>query len=242
MKQKTFTVIFLIMNSEYYQHFLLFMLHAYVHLCLCFNLTGCNSKADVTFLIDSSENIGQQNFERLKEFLSDVTGKLNIAPEKFQVSAVTFGGTASSQFYLNQFADKVSLQNAIRNIPYSGGQVKMVDAIRFASITAFSATHGGRGNVPHVAVLLTNQPSGSIDMIKLEAQTARDNGIVLYAVGIGSKADVNELMAIASDPDSRHMYTAQNFDALGSLSDLLSTKICNGKPACVCIIHVVKLK
>jgi collagen type VI alpha len=105
----------------------------------------------------------------------------------------------------------------------------MAEAIQYATTTAFNPSHGGRGDTPHVTVLLTNQPSGSIDRVKLASQTARDNGLVLYTVGIGNRIDTNELKAIASDPDSRHMFTSQNFDALTSLSDLLANKICNGK-------------
>ncbi|XP_053376973.1 uncharacterized protein LOC123528762 [Mercenaria mercenaria] len=191
---------------------------------------GCDSKADVTFLIDSSGNIGQRNFEKQIGFVKDTMNRMEVAPDKVQVSAVTFGNTVSSKFYLNQFSNNTFVQNALLNIPYSGGQVKMVDAIRYATTTAFSPSHGGRGDVPHVVVLLTNQPSGSIDMIKLASQTARDNGLILYTVGIGNGVDTNELKAITSDPDSRHLFTAQNFDALTSLSDLLATKICNELP------------
>lgn len=105
----------------------------------------------------------------------------------------------------------------------------MAEAIRYATTTSFNPSHGGRGDAPHVIVLLTNQPSGSIDTVKLASQTARDNGIILYTVGVGNGIDTNELKAITSDPDTRHMFTSQNFDALSSLSDLLANKICNGK-------------
>lgn len=154
---------------------------------------------------------------------------MQVAPDKVQVSAVTFGTGVTNQFYLNQYTDKTAVEQAIMNIPYKGGSPQMANAIRFATGTSFSPVHGGRGDAPHVAVLLTNQPSGTIDQIKLESQTARDNGLILYTVGIGNGVDLHELQTIASDPDIRHMFQSQNFDALGSISDLLATKICNGK-------------
>ena len=154
---------------------------------------------------------------------------MQIGPSKVQVSAVTFGTGATNQFYLNQYSDKVSVDNAILNIPFKGGPAKIANAIRYATGTSFSPVHGGRGDAPKIAVLLTNEPSGTLDVTKLEAQTARDNGVILYSIGIGGGADFNELRAITSDPDTRHMFKADNFDALSSLSDLLATKICNGK-------------
>lgn len=179
-------------------------------------------------MLDSSDNIGPQNFVKELNFIKDVSNNMQVAPDKVQVSALTFGTGVKNQFYLNQYTDNAALQQAIANIQYKGGLPKVPNAIRFATGTSFSPIHGGRGDAPHVAVLLTNQPSGTIDQVKLESQTARDNGLILYTVGIGSSVDQSELQAIASQPDGRHMFQAQNFDALSSLSDLLATKICNG--------------
>ena len=183
----------------------------------------------MTFLLDSSDNVGRENFNKELNFIKDVTNQFQISPNKVQVSSVTFGTGPTNQFYLNQYTDKTRLQNAISSIQFRGGAPKMAGAIRYATGTSYSPIHGGRADAPHVVVLLTNQPSGTVDMTRLEAQTARDNGIILYTVGIGGGADLNELQQIASDPDYRHMFTAQNFDALGSLSNLLAAKICNGK-------------
>lgn len=193
-----------------------------------FPFSGCDTKADVTFLLDSSNNVGPQNFVKELNFIKDVSNNMQVAPDKVQVSALTFGTGVNNQFYLNQYTDNMALQQAITSIPYKGGMAKIPNAIRFATGTSFSPIHGGRGDAPHVAVLLTNQPSGTIDQVKLEAQTARDNGLIMYTVGIGSGVDQSELQEIASQPDGRHMFQAQNFDTLDSLSDLLATKICNG--------------
>ena len=50
----------------------------------------------------------------------------------------------------------------------------------------------------------------------------------MLAIGVGNGAKKSELNAMATDPDSAHVYTADNFDALGSLQALLSTKACEG--------------
>ncbi|WAR11991.1 CO6A5-like protein, partial [Mya arenaria] len=188
----------------------------------------CDTKADVTFLLDSSDNVGKQNFLKQLTFVKDVTNNFQLGQDKVQVSAVTFGTGAKNQFDLNQYRDHFALNTGIMNIPYNGGQPKVANALHYATGSSFSPLHGGRADAPHIAVVLTNQPSGSIDTVKLQSQTAKDNGVIIYAVGIGNAVDMSELQAMASDPDSRHLYTSANFDALGSLTDLLSAKICNG--------------
>lgn len=192
-------------------------------------VSGCDTKADVTFLLDNSDNVGQQNFLKELSFVRDVTNTMQLAPDKMQVSAVTFGTGATNQFDLNQYTDTASLQNAIMSIPFRGGKMQLANAIHYATGSSFSPVHGGRADAPHIAVVITNQPSGTIDSVKLQSQTAKDNGVILYTVGVGNAVDQKELQTIASDPDSRHMFSSQNFDALSSLSDLIATKICNGE-------------
>ncbi|KAH3771811.1 hypothetical protein DPMN_173140 [Dreissena polymorpha] len=160
---------------------------------------------------------------------------MQLGPNKVQVSAVTFGTGAKNQFDLNQYSDKAALEAAIMSIQYNGGQPALANAIRYVTGSSFSPLHGGRADAPHVAVVLTNQPSGTIDTIKLQSQTAKDNGVIIYAVGIGNGVNMNELQTLASDPDSRHLYTANNFDALSSLKDILATKLCNG----MCVLFYI---
>lgn len=96
------------------------------------------------------------------------------------------------------------------------------------SKASFSPSHGARGDVPHIAVLLTDGPSTTKAITKLQAQTAKDNNAVIYTVGVGSGVDVDELTSVSSNPDLRYSMFADNYETLNSLSDMLATKICNG--------------
>ena len=88
---------------------------------------------------------------------------------------------------------------------------------------------GDRPNVPNVAIIVTDGQSGNPPLTASEAKKARDAGITILAIGVGSGARTSELNAMATDPDSTHVYKADNFDALTSLQALLSTKACEGK-------------
>ena len=154
---------------------------------------------------------------------------MQIGADKTQVSTVTFSSGVDNQFPLNQYTNKVDLDKAIMSIPFKGGQTHTAEGIRYVTSNSFSPVNGARYDVPHVLVVVTNGQSGTLDLTKLAAQTARDNGVIIYSVGVGAGVDMAELQAMATDPDSRHLFTAQNYDALSSLSDLMSTKICNGK-------------
>lgn len=101
--------------------------------------------------------------------------------------------------------------------------------IRLFPYIFFFVSPGDRPNVPNVAIVVTDGQSNNPNLTIAEAQKARAAGITVLAIGVGSGVSRKELNAIATDPDSTHVFMADNFDALKSLKALLSTKACEGK-------------
>lgn len=83
--------------------------------------------------------------------------------------------------------------------------------------------------MPNIAIVVTDGQSQNPTQTAAEAKLARDAGINMLAIGVGSGAKAAELNAIATDPDSTHVFQADNFDALNSLKALLSNKACEGR-------------
>jgi hypothetical protein len=189
---------------------------------------GCDTKADVTFIVDSSEDVGKDNFNKQIEFLKRTVNDLKVAPDKTQISVVTFSSGVYNQFFLNQYATKADALAAIDRIPYISGRTHTSDALKYVTRTSFSPIHGARSNVPHIAVLMTNGPSTAKDLTKFQGQVAKDNNIIVYGVGVGSGVDMDELSSVTSSPSHRYLFKAENYGALNSLSSALSTKLCNG--------------
>lgn len=180
-------------------------------------------------MLDSSDTVGPDNFKKQLEFIKSTVNNLQIAPDKTHVSVVTFSNGVYNQFFLNQYSTKSDIINAISGIPYRRGRTHTADAIRYVTQTTYNPIHGARGNVPHVAVLVTNGGSTTPDITKVQAQTAKDNNVILYGVGVGSGVNMQELTSVTSDPDSRYVLKADSYGSLDALSNGLSTKICNGK-------------
>lgn len=94
-----------------------------------------------------------------------------------------------------------------------------------------------------MAIVVTDGRSSNPTQTAAEAKKARDAGITVLAIGVGSGVSKPELNAIATDPDSTHVFAADNFDALKSLKALLSTKACEGKflfcyfPSSLTLLH-----
>lgn len=191
--------------------------------------TGCETRADITFILDSSDQVGRDNFNKQKQFVKNVVSHLNVDPDKVRVSALKFSTSVENQFFLDQHKSKTDVQNAIDAITHTGGHANTAKAIQYVSTTSFSAPHGARDNIPHIAVLVTNGPSTTQTITQQAAQTAKDNKVMIYTVGVGGGVDMDELRSISSDPDSRYALKAESYSSIDSLSGVLATRLCNGE-------------
>ena len=182
----------------------------------------------MVFVLDSSDSVGQDNFNREKLFVQNVVKKWNVGHDGMQVGVVTVGNTAQNQFFPNDHLTQTDLVRAIDQIQFSGGQTNTAEAIKFATDNSFRPIHGGRGRSPHVIIVVTNNPSASKDLALLQAKSARDNNIAIFTVGVGGGVDRSELNEMSSNPDLRYSMYTDGFQSLNSLTDMLAMKTCNG--------------
>lgn len=94
----------------------------------------------------------------------------------------------------------------------------------------FSTAYGMRPDkgIPKVAVLLTDGYSS--DYSAPSAATAiKKQGINMFSIGVGSRTNIPELNAIASDPDKDHVFSLSNFNSLSAWVDKLSAVSCDGE-------------
>lgn len=200
-----------------------------LHLIVFIFFPGCQTKADVTFIVDSSADVGRDNFQKQIDFIKQTVNNMDVGPDKTRVSVVTYSSGVYNQFFLNQYQTKSDVLSAIDRIPFISGRTHTSDALKYVTYTSFSPTHGARSNVPHIGVLVTDGPSTAKELTKVQGQVAKDNNIVMYTVGVGSGVDMDELSFVSSSPHQRYLLTAEHYGALNSLSGPLSTKLCNGK-------------
>lgn len=53
------------------------------------------------------------------------------------------------------------------------------------------------------------------------------SGVTIYAVGVG-KAIEQELREIASEPDEKHLYYAEDLKNMGEITKKLKSRMCTG--------------
>ncbi|XP_021243394.1 collagen alpha-6(VI) chain isoform X2 [Numida meleagris] len=187
--------------------------------------TACSKAtlADVVFIVDTSTSIAQENFQKVKSFLSSLVSSLDIGRDAVQVGLAQYSNKAYKVFLLNSLKNDVLEQ--IGNLPYRGGEAYIGRALDFVSRTYFTESTGRRAKdyVPQLAILITGGESN--DEVEQPAKKLRYRGISIYVVGIGIQ-NITELQQIASKPFHKYLYSIGSFDDLPDLSTRLLQNFC----------------
>ena len=113
---------------------------------------------DVGLVIDGSISVGNDNFKKSLEFLSELVGHLSVSPQGTHVAAIVYGSTATVKFNLakSEYHTLSKLQAAIKALDFVGGDTRTDLAIQLAASGIFSPAAGDRVDAGNVLIGLTN--------------------------------------------------------------------------------------
>ncbi|XP_064187346.1 collagen alpha-1(XII) chain-like isoform X2 [Anguilla rostrata] len=182
------------------------------------------AKADLVFLIDGSWSIGDDNFNKVVQFVFSTVGALDVvSPTGMQVSFVQFSDDAKTEFKLNTYQEKGMVLAALQLIRFRGGNTKTGGALKHVYDKVFTSDSGMRRNVPKVLVVVTD--GRSQDEVKKNAAQLQQSGYSVFVIGVAD-VDIHELRNIGSKPSDRHVFVVDDFDAFTKIQDNLITFIC----------------
>ncbi|XP_056900285.1 matrilin-2-like isoform X2 [Takifugu flavidus] len=183
---------------------------------------------DLVFVIDGSKSMGPANFELVKHFVISIVESLNVSQTGSHVGLLQYSTKVRTEFTLRQHTSAQSIRQAVSRMQYMGRGSMTGSALRHMFQFSFSAKEGARPNVPHVGIVFTD--GRSQDDVSEWANKAKKSGVTIYAVGVG-KAIEQELREIASEPDEKHLYYAEDFQDMGEITKKLKSRMCTDKPS-----------
>ena len=113
------------------------------------------------------------------------------------------GNEAYFHFYLTNFTDSRSLENAVRNIPYCGGNTNTTGGLRLARQQIFNIANGDRPAVLNVIVLITDgNPTRETDELADEVRLIKSMDVRIVGVGVTNEvsAMTQYLRRLSSSP------------------------------------------
>ncbi|XP_051799252.1 collagen alpha-1(XXVIII) chain-like [Acanthochromis polyacanthus] len=199
-------------------------------------ICGCGIKCkerpmELVFVIDSSESVGPENFEIIKDFVNALVDRVTVGRNATRIGLVLYSLEVRLVFNLARYATKQDIKQAIRNIPYMGEGTHTGTAIRKATQEAF---YSSRVGVSKVAIVITDGQTDKREPVKLDiaVREAHAANIEMFALGIVNTSDptqaefLRELNLIASDPDAEHMFLIDDFNTLPALESKLVSQFC----------------
>ncbi|XP_032384816.1 collagen, type XXVIII, alpha 2a isoform X4 [Etheostoma spectabile] len=199
-------------------------------------ICGCGIKCkerpmELVFVIDSSESVGPENFEIIKDFVTRLVDRTTVGRNSTRIGLVLYSLDVHLEFNLVRHMNKQDIKQAIRKMPYMGEGTYTGTAIRKATQEAFFSARPG---VRKVAIVITDGQTDKREPVKLDiaVREAHAANIEMYALGIVNSSDptqaefLRELNLIASDPDGEHMYLIDDFNTLPALESQLISQFC----------------
>lgn len=189
--------------------------------------TACVASIDFMLVLDGSESISPADFDLMRTFASSLVGRFTVSATDAHAGIVQFAGEGQGIVEVGLSSDPAVIAGAISTMTQIVGATDIQEGIALAQ---GQLTADGRPDVPQVMIILTdgehNQPGDPI----AEAESARALGTELFAIAVGSGPDIDQLNAIASDPDGEHVRAVSDFEALATILEPLVRVVCPPTP------------
>ncbi|XDV40844.1 hypothetical protein PO909_009845 [Leuciscus waleckii] len=185
---------------------------------------------ELVFVIDSSESVGPENFEVIKDFVNTLIDRVSVSPEVTRVGVVLYSHINLVVTRIQDRLTRDEVKAAVRRMPYIGEGTYTGSGIRKANeIFRFA-----RPGVKKVAVVITDGQTDHRDTVKLEdaVREAHSANITVFAIGVVNQSDPiyddfkEELKSIASPPTEEHVFSIEDFRMLPDVESKLLHKVC----------------
>ena len=195
---------------------------------------GCTNPVDIHFAIDSSVNVGSDNFDMIRNFVKAVGYKFIISDSGSHMSASVFGDDATLVFDMAKVTSQDSFLTEAESIPYLNAPNGNIDkALRLAHNDVFTIAGYTRQKAPKILVLITASDCSTCKESVADAvKPLKEAGVHVITIPIGNKVQLTEMDTIASLPSRQYVIPQQTFAELlnGIFIQRVSQMICSGKP------------
>uniref|UniRef100_A0A8C5YQ27 Integrin subunit alpha M n=1 Tax=Marmota marmota marmota TaxID=9994 RepID=A0A8C5YQ27_MARMA len=185
-------------------------------------------ESDIAFLIDGSGSINENDFRKMKDFVSTVMDQFKKSKTLF--SLMQYSNDFQTHFTFNYFKTNPNPRLLVNRIRQLHGTTYTATGIRKVVRELFQSANGARENAVKILVVITDgekyqDPLNYEDVIP----EADRKGVIRYVIGVGGAFNNDrsreELNTIASKPAHDHVFRVNNFEALKTIQNQLQEKI-----------------
>ena len=175
---------------------------------------------------DEVDRYQKGNFKKQVAFVKGITKCLHSDNNDTKVGIVTYADTPYLRQDPNKNSSQADLENILNNLNMSGKGRHLGKALQLAKTNLFNNSHVNSNYEGHnVVVVITD--GASDDDLAVPSFALRQHNVTIFSVGVGRyrRGQLNEM---ASEPNSKHVFTADDYDGLGPLMGPLKDAIIKG--------------
>ena len=195
--------------------------------------SGVEAYADVVLVLDNSGSISSSELQDLKQaasaivdaFQLDTTdGRIRIGVARFRGSNASVVGMTDVDIHGVDEPLHDGINSLVQGGPDLDSGTNIVVGVEGGG-AQFSTGLGDRPEVPNLMIFVTDGNDNRGNTLQQIEDAALASAAELFAVGVGS-VNQDTLNAIASDPDSDHVFYTDDFDGLLALvNDIVSAAL-----------------
>jgi len=186
---------------------------------ICGPTAPCAGAIDVELVLDGSGSINSSSWQLLLSFSRDLVNSFVVSSSLAKFGIVQFSDTAQQELILS--ADKNAILTKLQNMKQIAGGTYLGYGIGAGQTDIDS---NGRQNVAHAMIIMTDGDSSG-DPVSY-ATKAKNAGIILFCVGVGTGINLTQLNAVASLPLTDHVFLATDFGTLKSIEERIAEASC----------------
>eukprot|EP00795_Rhopilema_esculentum_P016249 gene16249-7628_t len=160
----------------------------------------CRRKVDLTFVLDHSDSVGAENFEKVKQFVARTMENFNVGPDQTHVSVVCFGTQANVEWTFKDYPGQ-NMRPAIDSlgkIRYTGGLSRLDLALDLVNEGIYNENNGLRKYAFKLMVIITDGGIGAISGMRGSIKALKSKGVNFVALGVGPLKEIKTLETITN--------------------------------------------
>jgi hypothetical protein len=198
---------------------------------------GPDAYADIVVVLDNSGSISSSELIDLKDAANTIVDRLSLSTTdgRVRVGVTRFRGSSASVVPMTDVdlhGVSAPLHSGINGLQQGGpglaNGTNIVVGLQGGAAqfqTGLGDRVGPSNEVPNIIIFITDGDDTEGNSVFDIAEASTNTGAEVFAVGIGSEANLLTLNAIASEPDIGHVFTAANFDLLWTVIDPLVEEV-----------------
>ncbi|MGH0173646.1 UNVERIFIED_CONTAM: hypothetical protein FKN15_066132 [Acipenser sinensis] len=152
--------------------------------------SASQAQIDITFVVEGSDKVGEENFNITKEFLLKSIQNMSVGENTIHITIIQYSYTFTIEYSFTESQRKDDILERIRRMEWRGGNATNTGAA--VSETTLTTVQGSRDQVPDLVFLISsNPPSDTITKPTEDSQTH------IIPIGVGPQVREMDLELIS---------------------------------------------